>query len=88
MGAMPLVPQMADALRPVPVVAAGGIADGRGVIAALALGAAGVQMGTAFLGCPEANIHPAYRRAVLGGTAAVGGLVAWRRTCRDPVRDG
>lgn len=58
-----LVPQVVDAVR-VPVVAAGGIADGRGVAAALVLGAAGVQIGTAFLNCAEAPIHPGYRAAL------------------------
>ena len=57
-GTMALVPQIADAVR-VPVIAAGGIADGRGVAAAFALGASGVQIGTAFLGCPEAIVSPA-----------------------------
>jgi nitronate monooxygenase len=62
-GTMALVPQVVDAVR-VPVIAAGGIGDGRGIAAALALGAAGVQMGTAFLSCPEAGTDPA-RRALL-----------------------
>jgi nitronate monooxygenase len=57
---MALVPQVADAVR-VPVIAASGIADGRGVAAAFALGASGVQIGTAFLGCPEAAVSPLYR---------------------------
>jgi len=58
-----LVPQIADAVG-VPVVAAGGIADGRGIAAAFALGAAGVQIGTAYLFCPEAAISPLYRDAL------------------------
>jgi nitronate monooxygenase len=64
MGTMALVPSVVDAVR-VPVIAAGGIADGRGIAAALMLGAAGVQMGTAFLGCPETVIDPIYRRTLL-----------------------
>jgi nitronate monooxygenase len=59
-GTMALVPQIADAVR-VPVIAAGGIADGRGIVAAFALGASGVQLGTAFLGCPEATVSPLHR---------------------------
>ncbi|MEO5821028.1 MAG: nitronate monooxygenase [Vicinamibacteraceae bacterium] len=63
MGTVALVPQVADAVR-VPVIAAGGIADRRGVTAALALGAAAVQIGTAFLACDESNAHPAHRAAL------------------------
>ncbi|MGC2199673.1 MAG: nitronate monooxygenase, partial [Stellaceae bacterium] len=59
-GTMALVPQIVDAVR-VPVIAAGGIADGRGIAAAFALGASGAQLGTAFLGCPEATVSPLYR---------------------------
>jgi nitronate monooxygenase len=58
-----LVSQIADAVD-VPIVAAGGIADGRGIAAAFALGAAGVQIGTAYLFCPEATISPLYRDAL------------------------
>jgi nitronate monooxygenase len=62
-GTMALVPQVVDAM-PVPVIASGGIMDGRGVVAALALGASAVQMGTAFLACEEASVPPAYRAAL------------------------
>ncbi len=66
-GTMALVPQVVDAVR-VPVVAAGGIMDGRGWVAAEALGAAGVQLGTAFLACDECGAVPAYKEAVLAAT--------------------
>ncbi len=62
-GLFALLPQVADAVS-VPLIAAGGIADGRGVVAALALGASGVQIGTAYLFCPEANVSPLYRQAL------------------------
>jgi NAD(P)H-dependent flavin oxidoreductase YrpB (nitropropane dioxygenase family) len=62
---MPLVPAVVDAVAPLPVVAAGGIADGRGLAAALALGAAGAWIGTRFLASEEATIHPHYRARVL-----------------------
>jgi nitronate monooxygenase len=62
-GTMALVPQIVDAVR-CPVIAAGGIMDGRGIAAALMLGAAGAQLGTAFLGCPETRIHPLHRKAL------------------------
>ena len=63
-GTLALVPQCVDALAGLPVIAAGGIMDGRGIAAAQALGAEGVQMGTAFLVCPESAIGPAYRAAL------------------------
>ena len=59
-GTFALVPQVVDAVK-VPVVAAGGIADGRGIAAAFALGAAGVQIGTAYLRCPESKVTAAAR---------------------------
>ncbi|RWM88512.1 MAG: nitronate monooxygenase [Mesorhizobium sp.] len=66
-GTMALVPQIVDAVR-VPVIAAGGIFDGRGIAASFALGASGVQIGTAFLACPEANVQPIYRAALRSAT--------------------
>jgi nitronate monooxygenase len=62
-GTMALVPQVVDAVS-VPVIAAGGIGDGRGIAAAFALGASAVQMGTAYLFCPEANITHLHRQAL------------------------
>ena len=62
-GTLALVPQVVDAVR-VPVIAAGGIADGRGIAAAFALGASAVQMGTAYLLCPEARISTSHRAAL------------------------
>ncbi len=61
---MALVPQVADAVD-IPVIAAGGIADGRGFLAALALGAEGVQMGTRFILSEECTVHPNYKQALL-----------------------
>jgi len=76
-GTLVLVPQVVDAVQ-VPVIAAGGIADGRGIAAALALGASGVQMGTAFLWTDEAKVAPArreaMRRAGAGDTAMTKGF--------------
>jgi len=63
-GTIALVPQIVDATR-VPVVASGGVMDGRGIAAALALGATAVQMGTAFLTCEEAGVSDAYKVAIV-----------------------
>ena len=68
MGTLSLVPQVVDAVK-TPVIAAGGIADGRGVAAVLALGADAAQVGTAFLACEESNAHPAHRTALRGARA-------------------
>jgi nitronate monooxygenase len=62
-GTFALVPQVVDAVR-VPVIAAGGIADARGIAAAMALGAAAVQIGTAYLFCPEARVAAPHRAAL------------------------
>jgi nitronate monooxygenase len=65
-GTVALIPQAVDAVR-VPVIASGGIMDGRGLVAALALGASAVQMGTAFLACKEAGTSAVYREALIRG---------------------
>lgn len=62
-GSLALIPQIVDAV-PVPVIAAGGIADGRGLVAALALGASGVWMGTRFVATKEAHCHINYKRKI------------------------
>ncbi|HLY43665.1 MAG TPA: nitronate monooxygenase [Terracidiphilus sp.] len=67
-GTMALVPQVVDAVE-LPVVAAGGIGDARGILAAFALGAEGVQMGTAFLACEESGASALHRKAILSGQA-------------------
>lgn len=66
-GLFALLPQIADAVN-VPVIAAGGIADARGVRAAFALGASAVQVGTAYLLCPESKIAPAHREALMASS--------------------
>jgi nitronate monooxygenase len=67
-GTMALVPQVVDAVK-LPVVAAGGIGDARGIVAAFALGAEGVQMGTAFLACEESGANTLHRKTLLSGQA-------------------
>jgi len=80
---MPLIPQMADALK-LPVIAAGGVADGRGMAAAFALGAEGVQLGTALVVAHESRAHARYKEAIVEAsdrsTAVTG------RTINKPVR--
>ena len=73
LGTMALVPQVVNAVR-VPVIAAGGIADARGVAAAMALGASAVQVGTAYLLCPEATTNQVHRAALAGDGARVTAL--------------
>lgn len=65
---LPLVRAVVDAVAPVPVLAAGGIADGRGLAAVLALGAAGAWIGTRFLATPEADVHPHWRARLLAAS--------------------
>jgi nitronate monooxygenase len=81
-GTIALVPQIVDAVA-CPVIAAGGIMDGRGIAAALMLGAAGVQLGTAFLGCPEASVSPLHRAALRAGA---GGTRVTRAFTGKPAR--
>jgi nitronate monooxygenase len=87
-GLMALLPETSDALADrglsIPLIGAGGIADARGVSAALALGASGVCMGTRFLACPEAQISQGYRRAVL--EAQDGGVNTARTNVYDHIR--
>jgi nitronate monooxygenase len=73
LGTLALVPQIVDAVK-VPVIAAGGIADARGVAAALALGASGVQIGTAYLLSPEATTRAVHRTALASDAARVTAL--------------
>ncbi|MGH8598142.1 MAG: NAD(P)H-dependent flavin oxidoreductase [Gammaproteobacteria bacterium] len=65
---MALVPRVVDAVAPLPVIAAGGIADARGLVAALALGAQAAVLGTRFIATPEADAHPEYKRRILAAS--------------------
>ena len=80
---MVLIPQICDAVS-IPVIAAGGIADGRGFAAAIALGACGVQVGTRFLSAYECSIHPVYKEKILKATD-LGTMVTGKRL-GHPVR--
>jgi NAD(P)H-dependent flavin oxidoreductase YrpB (nitropropane dioxygenase family) len=62
---MTLVPMLVDAVAPTPVLAADGIADGRGLAAAIAIGADGVLLGTRFLASRESPLHPNFKQAIL-----------------------
>ncbi len=65
MASMPLIPMVVDAVSPIPVLAAGGFADGRGLVAALALGAHGILLGTRFLATEESPLHPNFKQAIV-----------------------
>lgn len=65
MASLPLLAMMVKAVAPLPVLCAGGVADGRGLAAALALGAEGVLLGTRFMATPEAPIHPNFKQAIV-----------------------
>ena len=62
---MPFLPMVVDAVAPIPVLAAGGYADGRGLVAALALGADGILLGTRFLATVESPLHPNFKQAIV-----------------------
>ena len=65
MASMPLIPMVVDAVGPIPVLAAGGFADGRGLVAALSLGAEGILLGTRFLATIELPLHPNFKQAIV-----------------------
>ena len=62
---MPFLPMVVDAVAPIPVLAAGGYADGRGLVAALALGADGILLGTRFLATVKSPLHPNFKQAIV-----------------------
>ena len=80
---MPLIPQIVDALD-IPVVAAGGICDGRGAAAAFMLGADAIQVGTRFLSAEECNVHPDYKEKILKATDI--STIVTGKTLGHPVR--
>lgn len=80
---MVLTPLVSEAVS-VPVICAGGVADGRGMAAAFALGASGVQVGTRFVCCTECTVHPAYKEALV--TAKERGTVVTGQSTGHPVR--
>ncbi|ADL12541.1 enoyl-[acyl-carrier-protein] reductase FabK [Acetohalobium arabaticum] len=81
---MPLIPQIVDAID-LPVIAAGGIGDGRGLTAALALGAEGVQVGTRFVCAEECTVHENYKEAIIG--ARDRDAIVTARSTGHPVRN-
>ena len=76
-GTFSLVPQIVDASGGVPVLAGGGVSDGRGVAAAMALGASGVWVGTRFLVCEEADTNDAYRQALIEADSTEAVMTRW-----------
>jgi enoyl-[acyl-carrier protein] reductase II len=85
---MVLVPQVVDAVAPVPVVAAGGIADGRGLAAALALGAQGANVGTRFIASEEAELSEGYKQAVLATRSNQTVRAAFMNELLPPASEG
>ena len=78
---MALVPQVVDAVS-IPVIAAGGIADGRGMAAAFMLGAEGIQMGTRFVASKESIVHENYKNQIIKA-----GLIRREQTCREIIEE-
>jgi enoyl-[acyl-carrier protein] reductase II len=87
-GTMTLVPQVVDAVDPVPVVAAGGIADGRGLAAAICLGAQGVNVGTRFLVAAECSIPEAWKQAIIAARAEDAVKVDFAHELAPPPTEG
>jgi nitronate monooxygenase len=87
-GTLALVPQVVDAVS-VPVIASGGIMDGRGVAAALRLGAQAVQLGTCFIRCPESGASDAHKQALVGAETTITKVLTGRhaRAVRTPLVD-
>jgi len=85
---MALVPQVVDAVAPVPVVAAGGIADGRGLAAALTLGAQGINVGTRFLAAAESGTPDAFRQSIVAAHSEESVKVDFADVVFPPAGDG
>src|SRR5207247_5723961 len=86
--ALPLIPQVIDAVHPIPVIAAAGVADGRGFAAVLALGAQGVQLGTRFLASTEATIGDDWKQAILAASSEDAVKAEFWPDIYPPVREG
>jgi enoyl-[acyl-carrier protein] reductase II len=87
-GTLALVPQVVDAVAPIPVVAAGGITDGRGLAAAIALGAQGVNVGTRFLASVEAGIPEGWKQAIIAAESEDAVKVEFADYVAPPVTEG
>ena len=87
-GTIALIPQVVDAVAPVPVIAAGGIADGRGLAAALMLGAAGVNIGTRFLAAEEAEVPAEWKRRIVDARSEETTRAAFAELVFPPVGPG
>lgn len=87
-GTMTLVPQVVDAVAPTPVVAAGGIADGRGLAAALMLGAVGINIGTRFLASTEAAVNEEWKELIVASESEDAVKVEFSDTVVPPLTDG